>query len=123
MPQRLTSNISSAEAPSSAHGKQRASKQPNFEQEKQIKSKLCLFGSNTPLEKRSIDICQNTNSWFLYAVLYKFSVEGTLDATMVNDLSEAAGVLQTTFQAPLCVCGEGGGLHPVVNRGHLCSRM
>lgn len=122
MPQRLTSNISSAEVPSSAHGKQRTSKRPNFEQEKEIKSKLCLFGSNTPLEKRRIDICQSANSWFLYAVLYKFSVGGTLDA-MMNGLSEAAGVLQTMFQAGLCMCGEGGGLHRVVNCGHLCSRI
>jgi len=103
MPQRLTSNISCAEVPSSAHGKQRTSKQPNFKQEKEIKSKLCLFGSNTLLEKRRIDICQSANSWVLYAVLYKFSVGGRLDAAMVNNSSKAAGVLQTMFQAVLCV--------------------
>lgn len=39
----------------------------------------CQFGSNPPLEKGRIDICQSANSWFLYAGLYEFSVGEALD--------------------------------------------
>jgi len=55
------------------------------------------------LQKGRIDICQSANSCFLYAVLYTFSVGGTLHAAMVNDLSEAAGVLKASFQSVMCM--------------------